>query len=73
MLASAEFPPYDDREQRLKILGALNALLPKGDRLHDDRADRKPSVPLAALRDSANYAALQQLLRGLMTTLRAAP
>lgn len=68
-----EFPPYDSREQRLNILRALNTLLPASDRLHDDRADRRPNVPLSALSTPANYAALQQLLKTLMTTLRAAP
>ncbi len=68
-----EFPPYDNRDERLAVLHALNDLLPKSDRLHDDRADRKPSVPLAVLSDPANYAALQRVLKTLITTLRAAP
>jgi hypothetical protein len=68
-----EFPPYDDRTARLTVLASLNALLPAGERLHDDRADRKPSVPLAALRDPAQFAAMRAVLGSLITTLRAAP
>lgn len=68
-----EFPPYNQRPERLKVLHALNALLPPGERLHDDRADRKPGVPLAALRMPEQFSALQAVLTTLMRTLRAAP
>jgi hypothetical protein len=68
-----EFPPYNERDERLKVLHALNELLPEGERLHDDRADRKPTVPLSAISDPARYAALLQTLTTLITTLRAAP
>ncbi|HYO88816.1 MAG TPA: hypothetical protein VER79_09210, partial [Candidatus Limnocylindrales bacterium] len=68
-----EFPPYDDRDTRLAVLKSLNALLPKDGRLREDRADRKPNVPLALLSDPGQYAAMKALLQTLITTLRAAP
>lgn len=68
-----EFPPYDGREARLKVLADLNALLPASEALQPDRADRKPGIPLAALRDPAQLAALKSTLGRLITTLRAAP
>ena len=68
-----EFPPYNEREARLKVLAAMNALLPAADQLAEDRADRRPGVPLAALREPEPFAAMQALLQNLITTLRAAP
>jgi hypothetical protein len=68
-----EFPPYDQRDERLKVVAALNTLLPQADQLHEDRADRRPTVPLAVLREAAAFSALRTTLGGLITTLRAAP
>lgn len=68
-----EFPPYDEREQRLKVLASLNGLLPASEALQPDRADRRPNVPLSAVREPEQFAALKATLGALITTLRAAP
>jgi hypothetical protein len=40
-------PPYDERQLRLSTLDALNRLLPDGEKFPDDRADLRPTLPLA--------------------------
>ncbi|MGQ9907967.1 MAG: toll/interleukin-1 receptor domain-containing protein [Candidatus Flexifilum sp.] len=42
----ADFPPYDQPEMRLQIIHTLNTLFPPGQGLADDRADRRPTIPL---------------------------
>jgi hypothetical protein len=66
-----EFPPYDDRAARLRVLHACNALLPAELHFSDDRADRRPNIPLLPpLADEANLAALQSLVGEIMANLR---
>ncbi len=40
-------PPYDERQLRLSTLDALNRLLPDGERFPDEKADLRPTLPLA--------------------------
>jgi hypothetical protein len=68
-----EFPPYNEREARLQVLESLNTLLPVSEALQPGRADRRPSVPLSALYDPAQFATLKTTLGMLITTLRTAP
>ena len=42
--------PFDDRAVRLNMLARINALLPASGQLDDARADKRPSVPLSALK-----------------------
>lgn len=46
-------PPYDDAAIRHDLLAELAALLPDGESFDADAADRRPTIPLAAL-DEAN-------------------
>lgn len=39
-------PPYDERQLRLSTLDAINNLMPDGKKFPDDRADRRPHLPL---------------------------
>lgn len=39
-------PPYDERQLRLSTLDAINKLMPDGKKFPDDRAERRPHLPL---------------------------
>lgn len=57
-----EFPPFDDRAVRLDMLTRINALLPASGRLDDARADKRPSVPLSALKADGALADMKAIL-----------
>jgi hypothetical protein len=65
------FPPYDQREVRLSLLAALNRFVETP--FADDRADRRPNVPLLALAEPAALQAFLDLMTGVVDTLRASP
>lgn len=65
------FPPYDDRAKRLKVLESLNQFMIQP--FADDRADRRPNIPLTALAEAPALQALIDLIAGIVATLRASP
>jgi hypothetical protein len=65
-----EFPPFDDAAVRLDVLHRMNALLPASARLEDARADKRPAVPLAVLKEAAPLADMKALLGHVAALLR---
>ncbi len=63
------FPPYDDRDQRLHLLHRLDPFIAAP--FADDRADRRPNVPLTALSDAAALQRFIDLIAEIVKTLRA--
>lgn len=67
-----EFPPYDQRETRLKVVRTLNTLFDPGQGLADDRADRRPTIPLLpALATPERRAVVTGVLGEIVDHLRA--
>jgi hypothetical protein len=66
-----QFPPYDQRDARLRLLEALNQFMDTP--FADDRADRRPNVPLSALEEESALQAFIDLIAGIVDTLRASP
>ncbi len=65
------FPPYDDLDARLRLLAALNQFVTPP--FADDRADRRPNVPLLAFDEESALQAFIDLIAGIVDTLRASP
>jgi hypothetical protein len=42
------FPPYDAHGERLALLERFNAWLPPGEVFEDEKADKRPNIPLAS-------------------------
>lgn len=63
------FPPYDRLDARLRLLGALNQFVIQP--FDDDRADRRPNIPLIALEEASALQAFTDLIDGIVETLRA--
>ena len=67
------FPPYDDRARRLEVLRALNALMPPDQPFAEDRADRRPNLPLTqALATPRALTTFLALISEIVDNLRAA-
>jgi len=65
------YPPYDRRELRLETLQTLNELLPGNKTFRDDRADRRPSLPLkSALESPENLEAFKAIAQDIINNLR---
>lgn len=65
-------PPYDERQLRLSTLDALNRLMPDGEKFPDDRADRRPNLPLVkALGKPEALGNFQQIIQEIVANLRA--
>ncbi len=65
------FPPYDDRDQRMQVLDRLNQFVAAP--FAADRADRRPNIPLTALSDAAARQRFIDLIGEIVKTLRANP
>ncbi|MEP7292974.1 MAG: toll/interleukin-1 receptor domain-containing protein [Chloroflexota bacterium] len=65
------FPPYDQPVERLRLLRALDQFAPQP--FADDRADRRPNIPLASLTEESALQAFIDLIAGIIETLRAIP
>ena len=65
------FPPYDDRQKRLNVLTSLNQFVTPP--FADDRADRRPNIPLTALAEEPALQAFIDLIAGIVAALRASP
>jgi hypothetical protein len=63
------FPPYNERAKRLQLLELLNQFVSQP--FADDRADRRPNVPLTALAEEPALQAFIDLIAGIVATLRA--
>jgi len=65
------YPPYDQRELRLSTLQLLNELLPDDKAFVEDRADRRPSLPLrTALHSSEKLESFKLVVKDIMDHLR---
>lgn len=68
----AEFAPFDKPDQRRRVLTALNRLMPDGEQLEPDRADKLPNLPLArALGSAAGLDEFKRMIGDLIRDLRA--
>lgn len=65
------FPPYDQRDARLRLLGALDQFVVQP--FADDRADRRPNIPLLSLEEASAQQAFIDLIAGIVETLRTTP
>ena len=63
------FPPYDDRDQRLRLLHRLDPFVAAP--FADDRADRRPNVPLTALSEAEALQSFIDLIAEIVEQLRA--
>lgn len=63
------FPPYDRIDARLRLLGSLNQFVMQP--FEDDRADRRPNIPLISLEEASALQAFTDLIGGIVETLRA--
>jgi hypothetical protein len=64
------FPPYEDKAARLKLLQQLNGYM-GSQPFADDRADRRPNIPLSALTDAVALQSFIDLIAAVTETLRA--
>ena len=65
-----EFPPYDDRAERVQVLESLNRLLLPAPPLEAARADGRPALPLHTLAQPETLAQATALLEALFSRLR---
>jgi TIR domain len=65
------FPPYDERAKRLNVLTALNQFVTEP--FTDDRAERRPNIPLTALAEETALQSFIDLIAGIVAALRASP
>jgi hypothetical protein len=63
------FPPYERLDARLRLLAALNQFVIQP--FEDDRADRRPNIPLIALEEASAQQAFIDLIGGIVESLRA--
>jgi hypothetical protein len=65
----SEFPPYDNRKVRLSTLRSLNRLMDEP--FLDDRADRRPTLPLQEALDTADkLETFKQIISEIIDNLR---
>ena len=62
------FPPYDTLDERLRLLRILDQYMPQP--FDDDRADRRPNIPLVAFSEDAALQTFIDLIAGIVDTLR---
>ncbi|MCC6804669.1 MAG: toll/interleukin-1 receptor domain-containing protein [Anaerolineae bacterium] len=63
------FPPYDKLDARLRLLAALDQFVMQP--FEDDRADRRPNIPLISLEEASALQAFTDLVGGIVDSLRA--
>lgn len=64
-------PPYDERQMRLSTLDALNRLMPDDKKFPDDRADRRPNLPLVEVLGAPDaLATFKQIVQEIIDHLR---
>lgn len=63
-----KYPPFTDRDERLRVLKQLETLLPPEEGFDADRADRRPTIPLSYLLGSADR--LETFKETVLTILR---
>ncbi|MDX2161776.1 MAG: toll/interleukin-1 receptor domain-containing protein [bacterium] len=68
-----EHAPYTDPAARVRLLRRLNYLMPAGEEFDEERAERRPNLPIArALNTPDNLASLKALLEEVGASLRQA-
>lgn len=68
----ADFPPYEDRTERLALLHELNTLMSARDQFDDERVDKRPNLPImTALAPDGNLDQFKKILETLVNRLRA--
>lgn len=64
----SDFPPYDNGRMRRSTLRSLNRLV--SEPFLDDKADRRPTVPLSALGTADNLALFKEIIAEIIDNLR---
>lgn len=71
-LTLSAHPPYDDQRMRLSTLRSFNRLLPSGQKWLEEKADRRPTLPLNVLRTAEKLEMLKEILSEIFDNVRAA-
>ncbi len=67
-----DFPPFEARAERLALLDQFNRLMPPDEQFTEDRADKRPNLPLvSALAPDAHLDAFKHLMSDVIERLRA--
>lgn len=67
-----DFAPYDQRDERMRVLGALNHLMPPNDQFSEEKADKRPNLPLvSAFATPDQLTSFQKVVEEIITRLRA--
>lgn len=67
------FPPYNDRQQRIALLQALNRLMPDNEQFPEGKADLRPNLPIALTMDKAeSLEAFKEIILDVVNNLRTA-
>lgn len=68
----SKYPPYTEQAERVRLLRLLDELSPATDPFEDSRADRRPTIPLAALLASdARLTQFKAMVTQIMSALQA--
>jgi len=67
----SDHEPYTDHSLRLSTLQSLNRIMPENERLLEDSADRRPTLPLETLSTADHLELFKQIMAEVMNTLRA--
>lgn len=66
-----DFPPYDNRAERVALLKTFNQWMPPTEQFDDEKADKRPNIPLAAaLANDAHLDAFKQAMKTVIDKLR---
>ena len=67
-----KYPPFTDATTRRDALQQLNAMLPESEQFEDDRASRRPTVPLTVFDSADRLEAFKELVDDVMQQIRQA-
>ncbi len=65
-----EHAPYDTHAMRLSTLRSLNRILPDGEKLIEDSADRRPTISLSALTTADHLELFKQIMEEIIDNLK---
>ncbi len=63
-------PPYDEKQLRLSTLDALNRLTGEGENFADEKAERRPNLPMTRLQSAEHIADFKQIIKEIIDNLR---
>ncbi len=67
-----KYPPFTERPARLDALNQLNAMLPESGQFADERASRRPTVPLTVFNSADRLETFKELIDDIMQQIRQA-